>query len=121
MGPTIEQAVQQSLAAFLQLTTEGGRSDTSPNVARLSTAPMRWGMGEARQGRSTDVLLAAFRSGARTAWREWSAVAVTHQLPGDQLAVFAERVFAYIDRLSAASVAGHADQTRQDRPRAATA
>ena len=56
------------------------------------------------------MLLAAFRVVSRTAWREWSAVAVEHRLPGDQLAVFAERVFAYIDRLSAASVAGHADE-----------
>src|SRR5882757_217549 len=110
MGPTIEQAVQQSLAAFLQLTTEGDDPDTSPNVRPALDGAYALGEGEARQGRSTDVLLAAFRSGARTAWREWSAVAVTHQLPGDQLAVFAERVFAYIDRLSAASVAGHADQ-----------
>jgi hypothetical protein len=110
MGPTIEGAVQQSLAAFLQLTTAGDDPDTSPNVRPALDGAYALGEGEARQGRSTDVLLAAFRVGARTAWREWSAVAVTHQLPGDQLAVFAERVFAYIDRLSAASVAGHADQ-----------
>lgn len=110
MGATIERAVQQSLAAFLQLTAEGDDPDTSPNVRPALDGAYALGEGEARQGRSTDVLLAAFRSGARTAWREWSAVAVAHQLPGDQLAVFAERVFAYIDRLSAASVAGHADQ-----------
>ena len=110
MGTNIEQAVQQSLAAFLQLTTEGDDPDTSPNVRPALDGAYALGRGEARQGRSADVLLAAFRSGARTAWREWSAVAVAHQLPGDQLAVFAERVFAYIDRLSAASVAGHADQ-----------
>jgi hypothetical protein len=110
MGRTIEKAVQQSLAAFLQLTAEGDDPDTSPNVRPALDGAYALGQGEARQGRSTDVLLAAFRVGARTAWREWSAVAVTHQLPGDQLAVFAERVFAYIDRLSATSVAGHADE-----------
>jgi PucR C-terminal helix-turn-helix domain len=110
MGQTIERAVQQSLAAFLRLTAEGGDPDTSPNVRPALDGAFALGQGEARQGRSTDVLLAAFRVGSRTAWREWSAVAVEHRLPGDQLAVFAERVFAYIDRLSAASVAGHADE-----------
>ncbi|HEV7422909.1 MAG TPA: helix-turn-helix domain-containing protein [Mycobacterium sp.] len=110
MGQTIEKAVQQSLAAFLRLTAEGDDPDTSPNVRPALDGAFALGQGEARQGRSTDVLLAAFRVGARTAWREWSAVAVAHQVPGDQLAVFAERVFAYIDRLSATSVAGHADE-----------
>jgi PucR-like helix-turn-helix protein len=110
MGQVIEQAVQQSLAAFLRLTAEGDDPDTSPNVGPALDGAFALGKGEARQGRSTDVLLAAFRVGARTAWREWSAVAVSHQLPGDHLAVFAERMFAYIDRLSATSVAGHADE-----------
>lgn len=109
MGQTIEKAVQQSLAAFLRLTADGDDPDTSPNVRPALDGAFALGQGEARQGRSTDVLLAAFRVGARTAWREWSAVAVRLELPGDQLAGFAERVFAYIDRLSATSVAGHAD------------
>jgi hypothetical protein len=110
MGQTIEQAVQQSLAAFLRLTAEGDDPDSSPNVRPALDGAFALGQGEARQGRSTDVLLAAFRVGARTAWREWSTVAVAHHLPGDQLALFAERVFAYIDRLSATSVAGHAHE-----------
>jgi hypothetical protein len=37
-------------------------------------------------------------------------VAVSHQVPGESLGVFAELVFAYIDRLSAFSVAGHGDE-----------
>ena len=109
-GQNIERAVRQSLAAFLQLVSQGDDPDTSPSVQPALEGAFALGQGEARQNRSTDVLLAAFRIGARTAWREWSAVAVAHEVPGDQLAVFAERVFVYIDRLSAASVAGHADE-----------
>ncbi|WP_267292794.1 PucR family transcriptional regulator [Mycobacterium hackensackense] len=109
-GQNIERAVQQSLAAFLQLVSKGDDPDTSPSIQPALDGAFALGQGEARQNRSTDVLLAAFRSGARTAWREWSAVAVAHEVPGDQLAVFAEKVFAYIDRLSAASVAGHAHE-----------
>jgi hypothetical protein len=48
--------------------------------------------------------------GARVAWRELAETAVDAGVPADMLADFAELVFAYIDELSAASVAGHADE-----------
>ena len=38
-------------------------------------------------------------------------IAVRNGLPADVLADFAELVFAYIDELSAAAVAGHTDET----------
>src|SRR5246127_383344 len=110
MGRTIETAVEQALAGFLRLTAEGADPDSSPGIKPALDGAYALGRGEARQGRSTDVLLAAYRAGARTAWREWSAVAVSHNVSGDALATFAERVFAYIDQLSALSVAGHADE-----------
>ncbi|HEY5180918.1 MAG TPA: helix-turn-helix domain-containing protein, partial [Dermatophilaceae bacterium] len=77
------------------------------------------GRGEARSGRSMDALLAAYRVGARVAWRELAGTAVRVDLPAQMMAQFAELVFAYIDELSAASVSGHsyelaaASQTRQ--------
>lgn len=110
MGQTIETAVAQALAGFLSLTVEGADPDTSPTIAPALDGAYQLGRGEARSGRSTDVLLAAYRVGARTAWRELSAVAVAHRVPGQTLGVFAELTFAYIDRLSAFSVAGHADE-----------
>ena len=55
-------------------------------------------------------LLAAYRVGARVAWRHMSASAVRAGLTVEQLARFAELVFAYIDQLSASSVAGHSDE-----------
>ena len=110
MGRTIEAAVEQALAGFLRLTAEGADPDSSPSVKPALDGAYTLGQGEARQGRSTDVLLAAYRVGARTAWRELSAVAVSHHVAAETLGVFAELVFAYIDRLSALSVAGHADE-----------
>ena len=47
---------------------------------------------------------------AHVAWRELSSVLVDEGLPAGTVAEFAELVFAYIDELSAASVAGHADE-----------
>ena len=69
------------------------------------------GRGEARSGRTMDALLAAYRVGARVSWRELS-----RRRPSGAgcrpriVARFAELVFAYIDQLSAASVAGHTDE-----------
>jgi sugar diacid utilization regulator len=57
-----------------------------------------------------DALLGAYRVGARVSWRHLSASGVRAGLTAEQLARFAELVFAYIDQLSAASVAGHSDE-----------
>jgi hypothetical protein len=65
---------------------------------------------EARQGRPTEVQLAAYRIGAREIWREWSALAVRHGVASDEISTFAEMSFAYLDRISAAGVAGHVDE-----------
>jgi PucR C-terminal helix-turn-helix domain len=110
MGKTIAQAVEVALAGFLKLASTGrmGRGG-SPLTPALEGAYLL-GKGEARQGRSADALLAAYRVGARVAWRELSAALVSHGVHAGTVAAFAELVFAYIDELSAASVAGHADQ-----------
>ena len=57
-----------------------------------------------------DDLLADYGVGAREAWREFSSVMVEEGMSAGVVAGFAELVFAYIDGLSAASVAGHADE-----------
>ena len=43
-------------------------------------------------------------------WRHFSEVAVACDVPASTMGRFAELVFAYIDELSAASVAGHGDE-----------
>ena len=57
-----------------------------------------------------DSLLAAYRVGARVSWRELAQAAAEAGLPATTMAKFAELLFAYIDELSAASVAGHTDE-----------
>ena len=106
-GSTIQAAVQAALAGFLHLAGQAG--ELSP-VEPAREGAYALGRGEARSGRTMDALLAAYRLGARVAWREWSATAVTHGVQAETIAQFAELVFAYIDELSAASVAGHTDQ-----------
>lgn len=110
MGRIIEKAVQQALEGFLRRATDPRAGQGAPSIGPALDGAYTLGRGEARNGRSTDVLLAAYRVGARMAWRELSAIAVSHGLAGDALALFAELVFAYIDQLSAFSVSGHADE-----------
>ncbi|MGX1026859.1 hypothetical protein RKD38_001540 [Streptomyces ambofaciens] len=104
MGGTIRRAVRTALGHYLDLAsgnaTGGGGGDAAYELGR----------GEVRDGRSMDALLSAYRVGARVAWRCLAAGAVSAGLPAAEVAKFAELTFAYIDELSAASAAGHADE-----------
>jgi hypothetical protein len=104
----IESAVQVALGSFLTMAARS--DDPSSPLGPARQASYALGRGEARSGRSMDALLSAYRIGARVSWRELSAVAVRAGMSALLLAQFAELVFAYIDELSAASVAGHADE-----------
>ena len=110
MGQTIETAVQMALGAFLRLAVRSHDSDPSATLTPALDGAYELGRGEARQGRTMDALQSAYRVGARVAWRELSSTAVAAGLPAETIARFAELVFAFIDELSASSVAGHADE-----------
>ncbi len=110
MGPNIENAVQNALGAFLRLAIRAENTDSAPSLSPALDGAYELGRGEARNGRSIDVLLSAYRVGARVAWRELSSTAVSAGLEAKTVARFAELVFAFIDELSASSVSGHADE-----------
>jgi hypothetical protein len=110
MGRAISSAVQLALGGFFDLATATGGVDPSLPIGPALEGAYKLGRGEARSGRSMDALLAAYRVGARVAWRHMSDTAVAAGLTVGSLARFAELVFAYIDQLSAASVAGHTDE-----------
>ena len=110
MGQRIEGAVQMALGAFLQLATRPQDADPGPTLSPALEGAYELGRGEARQGRSMDALLSAYRVGARVAWRDLSEAAVDRGLPPLMIARFAELVFEFIDELSAASVSGHTEE-----------
>ena len=110
MVDNVENAVQMALAGFLRIAARGRVGDQAQPLSPALEGAYALGRGEARSGRSADALLSAYRVGARVAWRELAETAVQAGVPADMLADFAELVFAYIDELSAASVAGHADE-----------
>lgn len=110
MGATIEGAVQMALGGFLRLAGQALDAESTSPLGPAREGAYALGRGEARSGRTMDALLSAYRVGARVAWREMSATAVRNGLAASTIAQFAELVFAYIDQLSAASVAGHSDE-----------
>jgi hypothetical protein len=110
MGANITEAVRVALGAFLRLIDRSENADPGQALGTALDGAYALGGGEARSGRSIESLLAAYRVGARTAWHEWGGAAVAGDVPPEMIVRFAERVFAYIDRLSAASVAGHGDE-----------
>lgn len=110
MGRTIEEAVRLALDGFLKLVSDTSGGDAATPMGPALEGAYALGCGEARSGRSVDALLAAYRVGARAAWRGMSRAVVGAGLSAEALSRFAELVFAYIDRLSALSVAGHNDE-----------
>ncbi|MEV3903824.1 helix-turn-helix domain-containing protein [Mycobacterium sp. NPDC050551] len=109
--PVIYASADQLLTALIEQLRGAVDPEASatPMQEVLDTA-YGFGRREARQGRPTEVQLAAYRIGVREIWREWSALAVRHGVGSDEVSVFAETSFAYLDRISAAGVAGHADE-----------
>ena len=65
------------------------------------------GRGELREGRSLDALQAAYRLGARLAWRRLGRAAAAAGHPAEVQRTLAEAIFAYIDELAAESVEGY--------------
>ncbi|HYV16383.1 MAG TPA: helix-turn-helix domain-containing protein [Conexibacter sp.] len=100
-GRGLVAGVEEAMRQFLDGIETGGRVPRSRVYVDL-------GRGEVRAGRSLDVLLNAYRVGARVAWRRFSAVGVSAGLPPETLYRLAESIFAYIDELSAKSAEGYA-------------
>ncbi len=100
-GRGLVAGVEEAMRQFLDGIEAGGRVPRARVYSDL-------GRGEVRAGRSLDVLLNAYRVGARVAWRRFSAVGVAAGLPPETLYRLAESIFAYIDELSAKSAEGFA-------------
>ncbi|HWC33963.1 MAG TPA: helix-turn-helix domain-containing protein [Mycobacteriales bacterium] len=110
LGANITRAVEMALGTFLRLVETAATLEPGGPLAAALEGAYALGRGEARAGRTMDALAAAYRVGARVAWREWGTTAVEEGVPPAVVVQFAELVFAYIDQLSGASVAGHTDE-----------
>lgn len=102
-GRGIRTGVGEALLQFVALIRDpdAGRGTGREVYVQL-------GRGEQRQGRTLDSLLAAYRVGARVAWRRIAAAGRRAGLGAEPLTLLAEAIFAYIDELSADSADGFA-------------
>src|SRR4051812_47090461 len=101
-GEAVRRGVEEALSQFEGMATHrAGRGAGREIYVAL-------GRGEFRQGRSLEALLAAYRVGARVAWRRLAASGLEAGLAPETLVALAEAIFAYIDELSAESAEGYA-------------
>jgi hypothetical protein len=103
-GRGVRRGVSEALRQFVALIRD---PDSGRGVGR--DVYVELGRGELRQGRTLDSLQAAYRVGARVAWRRISAAGRKANLDAEVLSLLAESIFAYIDELSADSVEGYAE------------
>jgi hypothetical protein len=104
-GEAIRTGVERALWEFVD-DVEGKAREEEPGRDMY----VQLGRGEARLGRSLEALLAAYRVGARVAWRRASATGREAGFDSETLALLAEGFFAYIDELSARSAQGFAEE-----------
>jgi hypothetical protein len=102
-GRGIRTGVGEALNQFVALIRD---PDSGRELGREVYVAL--GRGELRQGRTLDSLQAAYRVGARAAWRHLAELGREAKLSAKVLSLLAEAIFAYIDELSADSVEGFA-------------
>jgi hypothetical protein len=104
-GQVVRIGVEVAFNRFVDLLAGRG-----PDADIARETYVRLGRGEFRAGRSLDALLAAYRVGARLAWRRFVAAGVEGGLPPTAIYALGEAIFAYIDELSAESAEGYAEE-----------
>jgi hypothetical protein len=102
-GRGIRRGVGEALAQFVAVIRDPDAGRDSGREVYLAL-----GRGEQRAGRTLDSLQAAYRIGARVAWRRFADACRRAGLGAEPLSLLAEAVFAYIDELAADSVEGYA-------------
>lgn len=103
-GKAVRRGVELSLREFVALVEDPERPEAGTRMIE------ELGRGEVRSGRTLDALQAAYRSGARVAWRRFADTAHEHGADQATLIRLGDAIFAYIHRLAALSVAGWAQE-----------
>jgi hypothetical protein len=102
-GEGVRLGVGVALSRFVE--SAGSPDPAEPGFAQTY---VQLGRGEYRQGRELDALLAAYRVGARIAWRRIADAGDEAGLEPRDLYRVGEALFTYIDALSAESAEGWA-------------
>ncbi len=104
-GQVVRSGVEVAFNRFVDLL-----ADPAPGTSGSARVYVDLGRGEFRAGRSLEALLAAYRVGARLAWRRFVDAGVAGGLAPAAIYSLGEAIFAYIDELSAESAEGFAEE-----------
>jgi PucR C-terminal helix-turn-helix domain len=104
-GQVVRLGVEVAFNRFVDLL-----EDPEPDATESRRTYVDLGRGEFHSGRSLDALLAAYRVGARLAWRRFVEAGVAGGLSPPAIYALGEAIFAYIDELSAESAEGYAEE-----------
>jgi hypothetical protein len=104
-GRAVRRGVEVAFERFLTLI-----ENPAADLRDASETYVNLGRGEYHAGRSLDALLAAYRVGARLAWRRFVETGRDAGLEPEVLYDLGEAIFAYIDELSAESADGYAHE-----------
>jgi len=104
-GVAVRRGVEIAFQRFLRLVLDPGADVRSARETYVNL-----GRGEYQAGRSLDALLAAYRVGARLAWRRFVETGRDAGLAPEVLYDLGEAIFAYIDEISAESADGYAQE-----------
>lgn len=98
LGETVRARILVTLQTFI-------RGDRVIDPALEAAAA--WGRHEAQAARPAATVMSAFHIGARTVWGRLASAAAPRGIGALDMAELADALFDFIDRLSAASVAGY--------------
>ncbi len=104
-GKQVRLGVEIALGRFIDAV-----ADPAADLRRARETYVNLGRGEFHAGRSLDALLAAYRVGARVAWRRFVDAGTAGGLEPDAIYSLGEAIFAYIDEISAESADGYAEE-----------
>src|SRR3954468_14428125 len=104
-GSAVRRGVEIAFRRFFELV-----QDPHADLRSARAIYVNLGRGEYHAGRSLDALLAAYRVGARLAWRRFVEAGREGGLPPEVLYDLGEAIFAYIDEISAESADGYAQE-----------
>jgi hypothetical protein len=101
-GKSIRAGVQHAIGLFVDQI-----ADPEVSVQDCYEVHRKLGQNEMREGRSLDALQAAYRIGARVAWRRIMRVGKRNGLSSMVMSQLADAIFAFMDRLASIALDGY--------------
>jgi hypothetical protein len=101
-GKSIRAGVQHAITLFVEQI-----ADPEVSVQHCYEVHRKLGQNEMREGRSLDALQAAYRIGARVAWRRIMRVGKQSGLSSTVMSQLADAIFAFMDRLASMALDGY--------------